>query len=719
MKLFDFFRRKKSADLENYSDKFIILNEEGDVKFLYSEDRETSFLDILKDERSITKEDLVKLYEKLGWVYAGIRTIANAFSILDFKIVKKDKVEGELREVEVDHPIVDLLENPNPEMSFSDLMEAIAIFLESLGECFIEIVYDSNGKPVELYPLISYRVQVVLTPDKKSIKGYLYRLPDGTEVKFLKDEVLHIKYYNPFTDLYGMPALLPVKQQVAIERYADKHLKNFFENGAIPGGVLKVERVLTDEQYKRILKRWEQAHRGADKHYRIAILEAGMDYKDVALSFRDAEVINLKKLDREQILGALGVPLGMVGIRDRANYATLDFERKVFWEDTIIPKTRKIESAINKKLVHKFRVKNVKFRFDFDKVGALKESLETRARVSRMLSDGGILKINEIRREFFNKPPVDWGETWYQPLNLIPVDSGRKPENTGGRKPGLDNTKPKPKAVLSAELTSYKTLFDAADYFMFRESWSMAFVQSMKPHFEDQRIAVKEVISAYVPLGIASKADYLELLPILLREIDNALYRNQNTMVDSYFTYFVRCLNRAGSEVLAKLYEMGKVNDLIFTPDIDIVKDLGEEWAETFTVEVNATTFNLLKKALESDEILSNISYTTISNTVHNVFEGIIEKLSEKKNRIEKMAYTEFNGIWNCGIWLAGKQAGMKYKIWKTFGDNPRESHKVLDNVKIEIDERFIVGKSKARFPSDWLLAPSERINCYCAIDLE
>ena len=697
-----FFGSSKQEEKPNY-----IVISEGESKSFWYEDEPFKVNPIRVEKRIRTLKDLVDLYGSLAWVYAGIRTIADAFSLLKFKIVKRANVDDELRWVEVDHPIIDLLENPNPEMSFCDLMEATIIALESTGNAYWEIVTDSSGRPVEIYPLLSHLVEPVIDNKKKKLVGYLYRVTingQPKDIKFDLDEVVHFKYYNPLSDIQGHPKLLAAQKTIFVEKSAQEHLESFFENGAVPGGVLMTDYRLTDQDYQRILRRWEQAHRGSKKHYRVAILEQGMQYKDIAINIRDAEMINIKKLDREEILGVLGVPLSMVGLREGANYATMQFERRVFWEDTILPKAEKVAAVINRKLIPRFKVKKVKFIFDYNHIGALRESLETRARVARMLTDGGILTINEVRRELFNKPKVEWGDTWFQPLNLAPVTSGRKPENPGGRKPGLDNTKP-------------KALFDTSSYLSYREGWVEKIKLILKDVFEEQRLRVKEIVDAYVPSTLATKSDYMSLLPVLEREIERAVFSFDNVIADEASIYLTSLILHAGNETMIHLYKRGKTKTMTFRPDDQELKDLVDDWVMVFAEEVNYTTLKRIKDALVADDLVNDPTYTKVQNAVHNVFEDILNDLKQTQSRIEKMSWTEFNAGWNCGVWLALKQAGIKEKVWKCSSDNPRPSHKLLCGKSIDVDGKFKVGDGKARFPGDWYLPPEERINCYCYLD--
>jgi hypothetical protein len=134
--------------------------------------------------------------------------------------------------------------------------------------------------------------------------------------------------------------------------------------------------------------------------------------------------------DRAEILAAFGVYEALLGIVDNINNSSMDNLKKLFWENTMLPKMEKIEADMNFGLVWPYD-DSLYLAFDKDSIEALKGSQETRARIAGMLVDRGIYTQNEARTKFFNMPDVPWGDTWYMPLNLVEVDKAGQGNGTG------------------------------------------------------------------------------------------------------------------------------------------------------------------------------------------------------------------------------------------------------------------------------------------------
>lgn len=201
-------------------------------------------------------------------------------------------------------------------------------------------------------------------------------------------------------------------------------------NGAIPGGVLETEQQLNPTIVERLKTSWRTLHRGTAKAHEIAILEGGVKWRDIASNRKDMDFVNLNRMTMNEILLVFGVPSALLGILDNVNNSIMDNVKKIFWENTLLPKMEKIEAALNYNLVWPYD-DTLSLMFDRDAIEALKGSQEIRARIASMLVDRGIFTQNEARSKYFSLPPVDWGDTWYMPLNLTPVDKAGQGLGTG------------------------------------------------------------------------------------------------------------------------------------------------------------------------------------------------------------------------------------------------------------------------------------------------
>lgn len=370
------------------------------------------FEERLGKDRPENYEDYAIAYSQVVWVYACVSTIATAIAGAPLKTYRQTAKSVE--EVS-ESRLARLLADVNPHISSCDLWEATASFLELSGNCYWEIERDDEGVPVAIYPMRPDRVKIV--PDRADfVKGYIYEV-NGRSVSLSAEEVVHFKYFNPANEYYGLGPIAAIRNAIIVDQYSVAYNKSFFKNGAHPGGVLETDSSLSDETFNRLRKQWEEAHKGARRAHRIAVLEEGLRYKPIGLSPRDMEFLKQRKLCREEICAVFKVPPALVGIYEYANYANAEHQNRAFWQKAVIPKLRKLEEKINNSLLPMLDRNRSKqgerwfVRFDTSAIDALKENEDIKSQVQERLVRSGIMTINEIRRTE-NLPPVPWGDQW-------------------------------------------------------------------------------------------------------------------------------------------------------------------------------------------------------------------------------------------------------------------------------------------------------------------
>ena len=298
--------------------------------------------------------DNIDLYK--GWTYRAISIIAEGVSDSRLRLYKRGK-NGTNDEEIFDHELLSLLENPNPEMSGSDLLEWISSFLDLEGDSFL---YKSKVgmKTTELWPLRSDWVKVTPSTDKvRLIGGYSYYNGDKT-ITLDIDEVIAFREFNPrFIDkkdaLRGYSTLKATKELIEEDNTIKAWNKKFFENGATPNGVLEYDGELNDKQKRRIELGWKKQQEGQDNVGKTAILSGGLRYKQTQLSQRELAFIEQRKLDRDDIFLMFGVPKGLLMAED-VNLANSKTALWAFARFTLKPRLKKIERVLNNTIVKEY-----------------------------------------------------------------------------------------------------------------------------------------------------------------------------------------------------------------------------------------------------------------------------------------------------------------------------------------------------------------------------
>ena len=138
------------------------------------------------------------------------------------------------------HPVLDLLEQPNPFMSQYDLIAGIILYLQVAGNAYVEKVRSGSGRVTELWLLRPDRVRVI--PDERTfIRGYEYTL--GVEPRILSAaDCIHVKLRHPADDYYGLAPLSVIAGRADTDNWAKAFTRAFFTNAGVPAGLLTLDR---------------------------------------------------------------------------------------------------------------------------------------------------------------------------------------------------------------------------------------------------------------------------------------------------------------------------------------------------------------------------------------------------------------------------------------------------------------------------------------------
>lgn len=361
-----------------------------------------------------------EVYEQLVWVYAAVFAIAADAAIVTWELLKR----GELVKEEDNDPVFMMLENPNEEMTWYDLIEATIIYMELSGNEYWEIGrnVEGSGAARQLYTMRPDRVRVQPRADGKGVESYVFNInpsrPDTGET-FPADDVLHYKYFHPGNDWYGLSALSAAAQAVVSERYTIDFNQQFFRNGAAPRGFLSTEQPITPEQMDEIAAEWikrTSVKRG--QGHGTPVLPRGLTFQPLGVSPKDMEFLRQRQYNREEILATFGVPPVKVGLLEHSKYDNYKLQEKAFYRDTIQPKLRKVQGTLNKFLLREF---NGEYRFRFLVDPFTAESDKERVQRLEKLFGMGAITPNEIRDEMKLGEHYDDGDSYYVSASFAPV----------------------------------------------------------------------------------------------------------------------------------------------------------------------------------------------------------------------------------------------------------------------------------------------------------
>jgi HK97 family phage portal protein len=295
--------------------------------------------------------------------YRCVRMIAEAASAIPLLLYQQNK---EL----ITHPLLQILQRPNPSQTQRDLIENIVSYLLVAGNSYIE-VSRLEGTPRELVVLRPDRVKVVAGSNGWP-EAYDYSVY-GATARLHAENVLHLKLFNPLDDYYGQSPLEAAQRSIDTHNAASAWNKAMLDNAARPCGALVFaasEGRLTNEQFTRIKTELEATYQGASNAGRPMILEGGLDWKEMGYSPQAMEFTETKNASAREVALAFGVPpmlLGIPGDNTFSNYAEAN---RTFWRQAVVPILGRVTEALTHFIGPDFG-EDLRLSFDLDQVEAL------------------------------------------------------------------------------------------------------------------------------------------------------------------------------------------------------------------------------------------------------------------------------------------------------------------------------------------------------------
>ena len=374
------------------------------------------------DYKKIAKEG----YQENAIVFRCVNEIAHGASAVDLCVYQGD--------VKLDsHPLISLLQRPNPQFAGNEYFQALYSFLLLSGNSYA--VYSLvNGQPRELHLLRPDRVKI--EPGKTHIPKAFEYIIDGRVVNRYDvdsetgmSDVKHFKMWNPLNDYYGLSPIQAASFDIDQHNMAAKHNLSLLMNGARPSGAVifkpkdesGMSLQLSDSQRQQLMSDLNMRFSGSHNAGRPMLLEGDFDWKEMGLSPKDMDFLELKNMSARDIALCFGVPSQLVGVPDSQTYNNVSEARLALYEDTIIPLIRRVESDLNEWLAPRFG-EDISVRYDIDSIPAMAERRKkTYENVVQAVREG-IISRNEAR-ERLGYEPIDGGDDVYISANLFPLGS--------------------------------------------------------------------------------------------------------------------------------------------------------------------------------------------------------------------------------------------------------------------------------------------------------
>lgn len=268
------------------------------------------------------------------------------------------------------------------------------------------------GEVVELLPLLPDSVQPKLNEKWEPV--YQVTFPDGSYKTLSQEEIWHVRTFT--TDsLVGLSPISYARQAIGLGLATEEHGARLFNNGAVPSGVLQTDQSLTDEAYKHLKDNFQEQHQGLSNAHKPMILEMGLKWNNISMSAEDAQFLDTRKFQLEEICRIFRVPLHMLQNTDRATFSNIENLGMGFVNYSLVPYLTRIEQRINNGLVSK--EKRGQFYAKFNVGALLRGDMKSRYESYATGINWGILSPNECR-DLEERNPREGGDVYLTPMNM-------------------------------------------------------------------------------------------------------------------------------------------------------------------------------------------------------------------------------------------------------------------------------------------------------------
>ncbi len=357
-------------------------------------------------------------------VYSCVRILAEAIAGLPLHLYRYG--ENGSKEKAIDHPLYALLhDEPNPEMTSFVFRETLMTHLLLWGNAYAQIIRNGKGEVVALYPLMPNRMTV--DRDEQGQLYYEYQTSQddahtmkGSVVRLSPRDVLHVPGLG-FDGLVGYSPIAMAKNAIGLAIATEEYGSKFFANGATPGGVLEHPNVVKDPE--RVRTSWNAAFGGSANANKVAVLEEGMKYTPISISPEQAQFLETRKFQIDEIARIFRVPPHMIGDLEKSSFSNIEQQSLEFVKYTLDPWVCRWEQSMQRALLKPDEKSAYFLKFNVD--GLLRGDYQSRMNGYAVGRQNGWMSANDIR-ELENLDRIsaeDGGDLYLVNGNMVPLVS--------------------------------------------------------------------------------------------------------------------------------------------------------------------------------------------------------------------------------------------------------------------------------------------------------
>ena len=328
-------------------------------------------------------------------VYACVRILSESIASLPVHLYQYESEGNKAKAVK--HPLYRILhDEPNPEMTSFVFRETLMTHLLLWGNAYSQIIRNGKGEVIGLYPLMPNRMTVDRDSNGQII--YQYQMQDSDahtgksgSVTLRPSEVLHVPGLG-FDGLVGYSPIAMAKNAIGLSIATEEYGAKFFANGATPGGILEFPGTVKNPE--SIRESWNKGFSGSNAH-KVAILEEGMKYTPISISPEQAQFLETRKFQIDEIARIFRVPPHMVGDLEKSSFSNIEQQSLEFVKYTLEPWIIRWEQSLNRALLTEKEKPDYFVKFNVD--GLLRGDYQSRMNGYAIARQNGWMSANDIR----------------------------------------------------------------------------------------------------------------------------------------------------------------------------------------------------------------------------------------------------------------------------------------------------------------------------------
>jgi len=345
-------------------------------------------------------------------VWCAVNLYAGTVSTLPLHLLRKDGNKTlQAKEQRIYRVLHDEF---NPYMTAENGRAVMMAHILTWGNCFAEKVYNGMGELVELWPISPNRVTIDMVDNQIA-----YRIQVDNERKtFFRDRILHIPGLG-FDGFQGYSVISMARKSLGLAMALDTFASLYFGNGTHPGVIVKHPGPLSATGHANLKKSLTETYSGLGQSHRLMLLEEGMDIVKVGIPNNDSQFIESRGFQVPEVARWFNLPPHKIKDLTRSSFNNIESEQISFVTDSVLPWLIRLEQNYALQTLTPIQKKQgYFFRHNVD--GLLRGNAKDRSEYYRTMFNIGAMSQNDIR-EKENWDPIDGGDEYFIPLNMIPL----------------------------------------------------------------------------------------------------------------------------------------------------------------------------------------------------------------------------------------------------------------------------------------------------------